>query len=141
MLGHGLQMLHEFLPARVTEGIRVELNSTEYFPLAEVSNYDSIYGIWFYVESFTGGVGNLTVTLQGASDNNQSTWVDIGAGVAMTLGTPAVPIQYSFMRAPLVAAVGAAFITLPPFIRFKLVTDVGATAVVSKITRTIRGLA
>lgn len=141
MLGHGLQMLPEFVPAKITESIKLEVNSTEYFNLTETSNYDSIYGIWFYIESFTGGVGNLTVTLQGAADPLQATWTDIGAGVVMTGGTFSAPNQYPFMRAPNVIAAGSAFATLPPFLRLKLVTDVGATAAISKITRTIRGLA
>jgi hypothetical protein len=141
MLGHGYQILPEFVPAKVTESIKLEVNTTAYFNLTEPSNYDSIYGMWFYVEAFTGGIGNVTLTLQGAGNLNQSTWTDIGAGVAITGGTPAAPIQTAFQRAPLVSAAAAAFATLPPFLRFKLVTDVGATAAISKITRTIRGLA
>jgi len=140
MLGHGLQTLPEFVPAKITESIRLEVAETKYLALNELSNYDSIYGIWLYVEAFTGGIGNLVVTLQGASDLNQATWVDIGAGVNITGGTFAAPIQTEIMRGPLVAAVGSSFITLPMYVRLKFVTAAAATAAVSKVTRTTRGL-
>ena len=141
MLGHGYQILPEFKPLNIRESIAVPVNTTTYFTLTEPSNFDSIYGIWFYIDAWTAGIGNVTVTLQGASDPNQTTWVDIGAGVAITGGTFASPIQTSFQRAPLVSAAGSAFATLPPCLRFKIVTDAAAQAAFSKITRTVRGLA
>ena len=141
MLGHGYQILPEFNPKNIKESIAIPVNTTSYFNLQNPSNYDSIYGIWFYIDAWTVGIGNVTVTLQGAGDPNQSTWVDIGAGVAITGGSFSSPIQTSFQRAPLVSAAAAAFATLPPFLRLKLVTDVGTQAAFSKITRTIRGLA
>lgn len=141
MLGHGFQILPEFVPAKVTESIRLEVGTTAYFNLTETSNFDSIYGIWFYVEAFTNGIGKkITLTLQGAANFNQATWTDIGAGVAISGGSFAAPTQTDFQRAPLVSAAGTAFATLPLYLRFKMVTDADATAAISKITRTIRGL-
>ena len=140
MLGHGLQTLPEFVPANILESIRLEVATTKYLELNALSNYDSIYGIWLYIEAFTGGIGNLVVTLQGASDPDQATWVDIGAGVNITGGSFAAPVQTEIMCGPLVAAVGASFITLPMYVRLKFVTAAAATAAVSKVTRTTRGL-
>ena len=140
-MGHGLQVIEEIEVGSASKWKLIQLNTTIYIPLTQCSHWDSVYGMWFFITAHTAGIGNLTVTLQGASDPNQATWTDIGAGVTITGGTAADPIQTEIMRSPLVIAVGSAIATLPPYIRFKCVTPAAAVAAIHRIARTVRGLA
>lgn len=139
-MSHGLQVKNEIDRQPAGGFVLIQLNTTKYFDLYPPSNWDSVYGIWFYIEAFTVGAGNLVVTLQGAVDKNQTVWTDIGAGVNITGGTAAAPIQTTFQRSPLEVAAASQKETLPPYLRLKMVTPAGATAGICKVNRTIRGL-
>lgn len=139
-MGHGLQVIEEIPVGNKDKWILIQANTTIYIPLSNASNWDSVYGAWFYLQVHTAGVGNVTVTLQGASDLQQATWVDIGAGVALTGGSAAAPVESSFNRTPVAVAAGTAINTLQPYLRLKMVTDVGAVAAIHRVARTIRGL-
>lgn len=139
-MSHGLQVKNEIDRQPAGGFVLIQLNTTRYFELSPTSNWDSICGIWLYIEAFTVGAGNLVVTLQGAVDKNQATWTDIGASVNITGGTAASPVQTNFLRSPLEVAVGSQKDCLPPYLRLKMVTPAGATAGICKVNRSIRGL-
>lgn len=139
-MAHSFQVLPEFKPSKLTEGLVVPVNTTTYFNLNDTSHWDSVYGIWIYIVAHTAGAGNITVTLQGAVSKTQATWTDIGAGVAITGGTLVSPIETPFNRTPVAVAAGTAINTLQPYLRLKLVTDVGCIAYIHSIERTMRGL-
>ncbi len=134
------QLIHEYRNTEPTAGKVVHAGQTMYMNLTPASNWDSVYGIWFYVLVHTVGGANVTLTLQGASDPNQSTWVDIGVGVALTGGTEASPVESSFTRTPLTDAENSFVKTLPPFLRLKIVSDALTESFIHRVSRTVRGL-
>lgn len=133
------QLLHEYKNTEVTAGKVVHAGATSYINLTPASNWDSVYGIWFYLLVHTVGA-NVNITLQGASDPNQATWVDIGSTVVLTGGTEASPVESSFTRTPVTDAENSHTKTLPPFLRLRIVSDALTESYIHRVSRTVRGL-
>jgi hypothetical protein len=131
-MSHGLQIVKEFRASKATDAIALEVSTAEYFNLSQPSMWDTVHGIWFYLELQAIGTDPVTIQLQGAADKAQTVWTNIGAAFSQAVG--ATVEKKAFERAPLVSAAASAFTSLPPFLRFEMVA-------IYKINRTARGLA
>ena len=138
-MSHGLQIVKEFRASKATDAIALEVSTTEYFNLSQPSMWDTVHGIWFYLELQAIGTDPVTIQLQGAVDKNQTTWTNIGS--AFSQAVSAGVEQKTFERAPLVSADASAFTSLHPFLRFEIKTPANSVVAIYKINRTTRGLA
>ena len=109
--------------------VGIPVSTTQYIELGPITHLDSVWGILFSVQGVTSGVGVPTIQFQQAIDPT-GTWTDLGAAINFS-GNPA---SIDALRKPATATE-----TLYPFCRLKIVTPANASAVVTRVIRTIRG--
>ncbi len=109
--------------------IGMPVSTTQYIELGAITHLDSVWGLHFTVTGVTSGAGTPTIQFQHTLDP-LGTWNDLGAVINFSGN----PITVTASRIPV-----SATDTLLPFCRLKVVTPANATAVISKLTRTIRG--
>lgn len=112
--------------------------ATIYIGPFQITNQDSIWGLFSTFVGTRYGVNNVTITAQDAmsADTPTAAWTDIASGATFgTGGTQGSPVSVH-----LVTQHRPASGTIKPYIRFKVVAGASTSATFTKIMRTIRGL-
>ena len=120
------------------EVLTVPEGGTIYTAPFQITNQDSIWGIFSTFVGTRYGVNAVTITAQDATsaDTPTAAWADVATGTTFgsggTVGSP-VNVHLTISNKP---ATG----TIKPYVRFKVVAGASTSATFSKIMRTVRGL-
>jgi len=121
------------------ETTEVAAGATVYVGPYQISNLDSVYGIFSTFVGSRYGANDVTLVMQDApsSDTISSAWTDVGVAVDFgSGGTQGSPVTVTLISEHKAASSS----TIKPYIRFKLVAGAATAASITKILRTVRGL-